>query len=58
MRRSGLPSDELDRTFERLREDPEAYFVSAEAHESWRGALPYDEYPMRRIASIGLISRP
>ena len=56
--RSGLSEDELDRTLERLREDPDAYFVSAEAHESWRGALPYDEYPMRRIASIGLIGRP
>jgi uncharacterized UPF0146 family protein len=56
--RSGLSEDELHRTLEQLREDPDAYFVSAEAHESWRGALPYGEYPMRRIASIGLISRP
>jgi hypothetical protein len=30
--------------------------VSAEAHEQWRGALPYDRYPMRRIASINLFS--
>ena len=31
----------------RLQTDPEAYFVSAEAHERWRGALPYEDYPMR-----------
>jgi len=40
-----------------LEDDPDAYFVSAETHERWRGALPYDDYPMRRIASIGLLSR-
>jgi Methyltransferase domain len=57
VRRSGLPTDDLHRTLEHLREDPDAYLVSAEAHESWRGALPYDDYPMRRIASIGLFSR-
>jgi hypothetical protein len=40
-----------------LEQDPEAYWVSAEAHESWRGRLPYEHYPMRRIASIGLLTR-
>ena len=40
----------------RLGTDPETYFVSAEAHEQWRGAAPYDRYPMRRIASINLFS--
>jgi uncharacterized UPF0146 family protein len=58
VRRSGLPDDRLQHTLEQLREDPDAYFVSAEAHESWRGALPYGEYPMRRIASVGLLGRP
>ena len=57
VRRSGLEVEELSRLLESLREDPDAYFVSAEAHESWRGAVPYDEYPMRRIASIGVVSR-
>ena len=41
-----------------IQTDPDTYFVSAEAHERWRGALPYDAYPMRRIASIGLVNRP
>ena len=54
---SGLPIERLHELSERLEQDPDAYFVSAEAHERWRGALPYDDYPMRRIASIGLLSR-
>ncbi len=57
VRGSGLPLDRLHELIRRLESDPEAYFVSAEAHERWRGALPYDSYPMRRIASIGVLSR-
>jgi hypothetical protein len=57
-RRSGMEVKRLHALIDRLRNDPETYFVSAEAHERWRGALPYDDYPMRRIASIGLVSRP
>jgi hypothetical protein len=58
VRRSGIAVDRLGDLIDRLRADPDAYFVSAEAHERWRGALPYDDYPMRRIASIGVVSRP
>ncbi len=57
VRGSGLPVDRLQELIGRLESDPEAYFVSAEAHERWRGALPYESYPMRRIASIGVLSR-
>jgi hypothetical protein len=57
VRRSGLDPQDLDRTLDQVREDPDAYFVSPEAHERWRGAIPYDEYAMRRIASIGVLSR-
>ncbi|HEY1236940.1 MAG TPA: hypothetical protein VGE91_01290 [Solirubrobacterales bacterium] len=58
VRRSGLSTEDLHRMLEGLGEDPDAYFVSAEAHERWRGALPYDDYPMRRICSVGLVKRP
>ncbi len=57
VRRSGLVVDTLHRLIRGLETDPEAYFVSAEAHERWRGALPYDDYPMRKIGSIGVLSR-
>jgi hypothetical protein len=58
VRSSGLAVERLHTLIEELRVDPESYFVSAEAHERWRGALPYEEYPMRSIASIGVIGRP
>jgi hypothetical protein len=57
VRRSGLRVERIHQLLNRLQADPETYFVSAEAHDRWRGALPYEEYPMRRIASIGLLRR-
>jgi 2-polyprenyl-3-methyl-5-hydroxy-6-metoxy-1,4-benzoquinol methylase len=54
---SNIPVERLHDAVERLERDPETYFVSAEAHERWRGRLPYRQYPMRRIASVGLFSR-
>jgi hypothetical protein len=56
VRRSGLEVGRLQALIEQLDADPEAYFVSAEAHERWRAALAYDRYPMRRIASIQVLS--
>jgi hypothetical protein len=56
VRGAGRSAAELHELLARLEADPETYFVSAEAHEQWRGALPYDRYPMRRIASINLFS--
>lgn len=52
-----LPEEELRAKLERMSEDPESYFVSAEAHNRWRGALAYDQYPMRRIGSVHLFAR-
>ena len=40
-----------------MERDPETYLVSAEAHNQWRGAVPYDSYPMRRIGSVNLFAR-
>jgi hypothetical protein len=56
VRRSRIPLERLHQLLRRLKSDPETYFVSGEAHERWRGDLPYDKYPMRRIASINLIT--
>lgn len=39
-------------TMERLRDDTEAYYLSAEGHNLWRGATPYDEFPFRKVVSI------
>jgi hypothetical protein len=53
----GLDAAELEATIERMERDPETYLVSAESHNQWRGALAYDAYPMRRIASVQLFAR-
>jgi 2-polyprenyl-3-methyl-5-hydroxy-6-metoxy-1,4-benzoquinol methylase len=52
--RLGLDVRQLDETLERLAGDTETYFLSAEGHNRWRGATPYEEFPMRRCVSIQL----
>lgn len=49
-----LPADDLAAQISAMESDPEAYFVSAEAHNRWRGDLPYEQYAMRRIGSVNL----
>jgi methyltransferase family protein len=55
---SGLSEGDLEKTITRLEADPETYFVSAEAHNRWRGDLDYDSYAMRRIVSVNLFAAP
>jgi hypothetical protein len=50
----GLSGEDLVAQIEAMEGDPETYFVSAEAHNRWRGDLPYDQYTMRRIGSVNL----
>jgi hypothetical protein len=50
----GLSERELAEKIAEMEADPETYFVSAEAHNRWRGDLPYDQYTMRRIGSVDL----
>jgi hypothetical protein len=52
-----VPDAALDRALAELERDPETYFVSAESHNRWRGDLPYNQYPMRRIVSVNLSGR-
>jgi uncharacterized UPF0146 family protein len=53
----GLSERELAETIAAMDGDPETYLVSAEAHNRWRGDIPYDRYPMRRIGSVNLFRR-
>jgi hypothetical protein len=55
---SSLSEKDLEATIAALEKDPETYFVSAEAHNRWRGGLPYDDYAMRRIVSVNLLAGP
>jgi hypothetical protein len=50
----GLTEQDLATQIAAMEDDPETYFVSAEAHNRWRGDLPYDQYTMRRIGSVNL----
>ena len=50
----GLSEQDLATQIGVMEGDPETYFVSAEAHNRWRGDLPYDQYTMRRIGSVNL----
>ncbi|HET8813321.1 MAG TPA: methyltransferase domain-containing protein [Solirubrobacterales bacterium] len=52
----GVTDAQLDDALAELQDDPETYFVSAESHNRWRGEIPYDQYPMRRIVSVNLFS--
>jgi len=54
---SELDGEELARKIAEMELDPETYLVSAEAHNQWRGAVPYESYPMRRIGSVNLFRR-
>ncbi len=48
----GIAEPELEQLLARLADDPETYFLSAEGHDRWRGATPYERFPMRRCVSI------
>jgi hypothetical protein len=52
----GLDAARLAQTIEAMERDPETYLVSAESHNQWRGSIPYDSYPMRRIGSVHLFA--
>jgi hypothetical protein len=53
----GVAVADLEAEIATLTDDPETYFVSAEAHNRWRGGVPYDQYAMRRIVSVNLFGR-
>lgn len=40
---------------EKAAKDPDTYYLSAEAHNRWRGTVPYDEFPMRRVQSMQIV---
>jgi glycosyltransferase involved in cell wall biosynthesis len=51
---AGLPISRLNELSQRLDDDPDVYFLSADAHNQWRGSIPYPEFPMRRVVSVHL----
>jgi hypothetical protein len=48
----GLDQIDIDNLLAQLNRDPDAYFLSADAHNMWRGGISYKRFPMRRCPSI------
>jgi SAM-dependent methyltransferase len=48
----GLPLQGLDKMLAEMTLDTETYYLAAEAHNRWRGGIPYDQFPMRVCVSI------
>ncbi len=44
-------------TLNRLMLDPDTYYLSAEAHNFWRGAMAYERFPFRKVVSIHSCAR-
>jgi hypothetical protein len=53
----GLEPHDLDRMLGTMSLDTETYYLSAEAHNRWRGETPYDQFPMRVCVSIQTCTR-
>jgi ubiquinone/menaquinone biosynthesis C-methylase UbiE len=53
----GFSSADLDQLIDRLRQDIDTYYLSAESHNRWRGGLAYDQFPMRVCVSIQVIAQ-
>jgi SAM-dependent methyltransferase len=54
----GLARADLDRTLAAARNDLDTYYLSAEGHNRWRGATPYDQFPMRQVISVQICTPP
>ncbi len=54
--RLGLSVRRLEHLLAQIDSDTETYFLSAESHNRWRGALPYEDFPMRVCVSIQTVS--
>lgn len=54
----GLSRGALAAALEAARDDVDTYFLSAESHNRWRGATPYDQFPMRRVISVHVCLPP
>jgi hypothetical protein len=46
----------LDELLERLKADLETFYLSPQGHHSWRGGLPYEKFPFRKVVSLQTIA--
>jgi uncharacterized UPF0146 family protein len=48
----GINNYDLHTALQNAADDVDTYFLSAEAHNMWRGNISYEEFPMRRCISM------
>ena len=46
----------FDDFLERLKGDLETFFLSPQGHHHWRGGLPYEKFPFRKVVSLQTIA--
>ncbi|MGU3544293.1 class I SAM-dependent methyltransferase [Methylobacterium sp. A52T] len=51
----GYTEEAATRSIQSARVDPDTYYLSAEAHNRWRGTTPYENFPMRRVQSMQVV---
>ncbi|MDH5649355.1 MAG: class I SAM-dependent methyltransferase [Gammaproteobacteria bacterium] len=54
LKHMNLTQDHLTKLTQQMEEDTETYYLSSEAHNLWRGAIPYEQFPMRKCVSVNL----
>jgi len=54
----GIAEERFEHALGRMEDDVDTYFLSAEAHNRWRGRQTYDSFPMRRCVSINFCVSP
>jgi len=47
---------DFDDLLERLKADVETFFLSPQGHHHWRGGLPYEKFPFRKVVSLQTIA--
>jgi hypothetical protein len=47
---------DFDDLIERLKGDVETFFLSPQGHHHWRGGLPYEKFPFRKVVSLQTIA--
>jgi ubiquinone/menaquinone biosynthesis C-methylase UbiE len=52
----GVSRESLEQLMKYCETDSETYFLSAESHNLWRGAMSYESFPMRKVISVNLFS--
>jgi hypothetical protein len=50
------PETGLDELLKRLKDDVETFFLSPQGHHHWRGGLPYEKFPFRKVVSLQSIA--